>query len=331
MSTLPSNPFRWGIIGPGRIAHKFALGLGAMPGATISAVASRDIERADSFTSQFGGKAFGSYTQMLESKLVDAVYIATPHNFHLEHTLLALERKVPVLCEKPLAVNANQALNMTQSSHQNHTFLMEGLWTRFLPHIRFIEEIQANGDFGALKFIQADFGFKAIFNPDSRLFNPNLAGGALLDIGIYPLFLSTFFLGKPTSIAVSADLASTGVDEAVFLQLEFENKSKAQLMASVRHKSRTSARFVFDRGEIEIEEQWLRPANLIVRNEGNELSEVFNFPPLVNGFEYEALEVQRCVEDGKIESELMPHVFSTSLLELMDQIRAEIGVKYPFE
>ncbi len=331
MSFFPNQPFRWAIIGPGRIAQKFALGLRAVPDAKIVAVASRDPQRAKAFILPFGGAAFGNYADMLDAGNIDAVYVATPHNFHAEHSLLALERKIPVLCEKPLAVNVSQVKSMLDASAKHNSFLMEGLWTRFLPHIRKVEEIRNAGTLGSIKFIQADFGYSSTFDLESRLYNPNLAGGALLDIGIYPLFLACFLLGFPQSFTIDADLAPTGVDASVYIQLNFSNQAKAQLMSTIQYKSKTAARIVFEKGEIEIEEQWLRPANLLITDSETNKTTKLEFPPLANGFEYEAMEVQQCVKNGLIESSLFPHTFSLALMQLMDAMRKEIGVSYPFE
>lgn len=329
MTLQQDLPFRWAIIGPGKIAHKFATGLKVVPRAQLVAAASRNLEKAQSFCHQFGGMAFGNYEAMLDEVRPDAVYVATTHNFHHEHSLLALNRGIPVLCEKPMAVNAAQVQAMVEAARANSTFLMEGMWTRFLPHIRQIEQIRDSGKLGRIRFIQADFGYKSVFDPNSRLYNPALAGGALLDIGIYPLFLATFLLGKPEAFHLEADIAETGVDKAVYIQLKFKDDVKGQLVASISFQTKTTARIMFDEGEIEIAEQWLRPANLLLHAAG--ATEKMPFPPLANGFEYEAMEVQSCVRAGLVESPLFTHQFSLQLMQLMDSMRAVLGIRYPFE
>jgi predicted dehydrogenase len=329
MTAQLAFPFRWAIIGPGKIAHKFATGLKGVPGAQLVAVASSSIAKAQSFCNQFGGKAFDSYESMLDEVRPDAVYVATTHNFHHEHSLLALQKGIPVLCEKPLAVNAAQVKDMIATARANHTFLMEAMWTRFLPHIIQIEQIKDSRQLGLIRFIQADFGFKAVFDCNSRLFNPALAGGALLDIGIYPLFLACLLLGEPASFHIEADLAETGVDQAVYMQLKFKENVKAQLLASISFQTKTTARIVFEEGEIEIAEQWLRPADLLLHTSRG--TQKMPFPVLANGFEYEAMEVQRCVQAGLLESPMFTHQFSLQLMQLIDSMRAVLGIKYPFE
>lgn len=205
---------RWGIIGTGNIASQFARGLALLDDAELVAVGSRTAESAHEFGERFGARTrHASYADLASDPDVDAVYIATPHPLHLENTLLGLEAGKAVLCERPFAINAHQAEVMIATARKRGVFLMEAMWTRFLPHMVRLREIVASGAIGELRMLQADFGFRTSFNPQGRLFDPALGGGALLDVGIYPISLASMLLGTPTRVTSMAHLGATGVDE----------------------------------------------------------------------------------------------------------------------
>ncbi|MGB7784631.1 MAG: Gfo/Idh/MocA family oxidoreductase, partial [Salinimicrobium sp.] len=211
---MKSREIKWGIIGPGQIARKFARSLQEVDDAQLYAVASRTLERAEAFAEETGAaKAFGSYEEMLMDAEVDVVYIATPHVFHKEHTLLSLKHGKPVLCEKPFAINRAQVKEMISNAKEKRVFLMEAMWTPFLPHIIYLREVLSSGKYGKVKRLTADFGFAAAFDKNGRLFKKSLGGGSLLDIGIYPIFLALHTLGKPEKISAKAQMSSTNVDE----------------------------------------------------------------------------------------------------------------------
>ena len=206
--------FKWGIIGPGKIAEKFAEALLNCPNAELWAVASRDKERAESFAKKYRAvKYYDQYEALINDEEIDVVYIATPHTFHYRHVLLCLNNKKPVLCEKPLSVNYQSALEMITLAKETKVFLMEAMWTRFLPVIKEVFRLIKQGEIGEIIFIKADFGYSFPYDTESRIFNMKLGGGSLLDIGVYPLFLALSLLGEPDSVKTFAHISSTGADE----------------------------------------------------------------------------------------------------------------------
>lgn len=208
-----SKTIHWGIIGLGKIARKFAEDLKLVPNCKLVAVASRDLTKAQSFAQDFGATyAYGDYEEITRNPIIDVIYIATPHHLHYENTVCCLENKKAVLCEKPFAMNLRQVQEMVALARKEEVFLMEALWTKFLPSFQKVNEIIKNGHIGEINMVQADFSFKANYNPESRLFDKALGGGSLLDIGIYPLFLATTLLGKPENIKAMATFDKTGAD-----------------------------------------------------------------------------------------------------------------------
>lgn len=321
--------FNWGIIGPGRIAHKFAQDLQKLPNARVHAVASRSIERAQDFAQQYQASYhFGSYSELVNCPDLDVVYIATPHTGHFENTLLCLKHQIPVLCEKPLAVNLRQVQRMILAAQQSQTFLMEAIWTRFLPtHLKMWELIN-QGVIGKVHSIKADFGFKATFNPEGRLFNKALAGGSLLDIGIYPVFLAMNVLGKPDEIMASGQLGPTGVDEEVGILFKYNEGQMAHLHSSIRSDTKTEAFIYGELGTIYLHSRWHEPSSMSLIKPG-QAPEYFHFNYETNGYSYEAVEVMHCLEAGAIESDQLPLQFSADLMDVLFSIRHQIGLVYP--
>ncbi|MCB0572122.1 MAG: Gfo/Idh/MocA family oxidoreductase [Phaeodactylibacter sp.] len=326
-----TKTFNWGIIGPGRIAHKFAQDIGHTEHARLHAVASRSEDRARSFAGQYGASyAFGSYEEILGCPDLDAVYIASPHTGHYEHTLMCLRAGLPVLCEKPFALNANQVREMIATAREHDTFLMEALWTRFLPTTLKALELIGNGAIGQVLAVKADFGFRAPFDPQGRLYNPQLGGGSLLDIGIYPVFLALLVLGYPDTIKALAHIGTTGVDEECGMLFRYSDGRMAHLHSTIRARTKTEAFIYGEEGAIHLHTRWHEPTSMsLVSNEGRPLD--FHFDWKTNGYSYEAQEVMRCLSSGLKESPAMPLRFSLSLIALLDAIRAEIGLVYPEE
>lgn len=322
---------RWGIIGPGKIAEKFARDLAVLPQARLQAVASRSAERAGQFASKFNvPQHFDDYEAMLKSGDVDAVYISTPHTGHHACTLLSLRHRIPVLCEKPIAVHSAQLRDMVAASRANQTFLMEALWTRFLPSIKKVQEILASGELGTITSIKADFGFLADFNPESRLFDPHLAGGALLDIGIYPLFLAHLLLGKPSQITALATLGSTGVDEETGILLKYPGGAMAHLHTTIRANTKTEAYIYCTHGTIYLHTRWYSTTTMSILRNG-QAPDFLRFDYRCGGFSYQTEEVMRCIGQGLMESPELTLDFSLSLMETMDTIRQKIGLVYPVD
>jgi predicted dehydrogenase len=319
----------WGIIGPGRIAHKFAKDLAKLPNAKLFAVASRSLDRAQDFARQYGAPhAFGSYNEIVNCEGLDVVYIATPHTGHYENTLHCLRNKVAVLCEKPMAVNPRQVQRMILEARENDTFLMEAIWTRFIPtHVKMWELIN-QGVIGEVLSVKADFGFKPEFNPEHRLFNKELAGGSLLDIGIYPVFLAMNVLGKPDDMHAVAHLGPTGVDEELGVLFKYKNGKMAHLHSSIRADTKTEAFIYGEKGTIYLHSRWHEPSTMSLLLHG-ESPQYFNLEYDVIGYYYEAEEVMRCLLAGKKESDALPLSFSADLMDVLFSIRHLIGLSYP--
>jgi len=323
-----TKTINWGIIGLGKIAHKFAQDLAQVNHAKLLAVASTSSGRAQDFATTYGAPhAYGSYEGILDCPDLDVVYIATPHNLHHSSTLLCLNKGIAVLCEKPFAIHARQAAEMIETARAQETFLMEALWTRFLPVTEKALELIASGAIGEVLSIKADFGFKADFEPRSRLYDPVLGGGALLDIGIYPAFLAQLLLGKPTGIKALASIGPTGVDEEIGVTLQYAGGQMAHLHASIRSKTKTEAFIYGELGVIHIHTRWHESTALtLLKNEQRPLD--YSFAMRSRGYNFEAEEVMRCLQEGLKESPLWPLKSTQSLMELLDAIRRETGIVY---
>jgi predicted dehydrogenase len=326
-----STKFRWGILAPGKIAHKFVAGVQSLPDAEVVAVGSRTLEKAQAFAAQYKiPRAYGSYAELAADKNLDAIYVATPHNFHLDAALLCFRQGRPVLCEKPMAPNLAQAREMVECARANRVFLMEALWTRFQPAMGVVRQWLDAGRIGELRRLECDFSFRAPFNPESRLFNPALAGGGLLDVGIYALALTSWvFKGLPERHASLAALGETGVDEQAGVFFLYPRGEMAVLTFGTRTQGTISARIVGTEGCIEIPTPFYRAQEAVLKVGQTEIRE--RRPFSASGYEYEAIEVARCVRAGLTESPSVPLDESLSLATTMDRLRAEWGVCYPFE
>jgi len=301
-----------------------------IPNAEIYAVGSRSLDRAKSFADTYKiPNAFGSYQELATCAELDVIYIATPHDGHYENTLMCLGNKKAVLCEKPLAINGRQVRQMIEESQRQEVFLMEAIWTRFLPQTQYVLNLIRQGTIGTVHSVKADFGFPAPYDPDGRLFNPELGGGALLDIGIYPLFLTLLILGKPTDIKASGVMAPTGVDVEHGILLTYGSGKCANLHATLRNLTRSEAFIYGTEGYIQIHTRWHEPPGSVTLVRREERPVVKDFPDTTNGYSHEALEVMDCLQQGKIESDLLPHQFSRDLMELLDAVRVRMGLLYP--
>lgn len=321
----------WGIIGPGKIAKKFATDLQRIPGANLYALASRSLEKAKAFAEEFpADKLFDDYLTMLEDKNLDVVYIATPHVKHCENTLACLDRGKAVLCEKAFAMNSQEVSRMIAKAKEKNVFLMEALWTLCLPHILKTQELIEEGVIGDVVGVKADFGFNAERDPSKRLFNRDLGGGSLLDIGIYPLFLSLFILGKPEKITAVATIGETQVDEECVVIMQYPGGKMANCHSTLLARTRTEAFIFGTKGYIHIPNRWHGPNEGLTILHYDDLQETFiPFDYDVLGLKYEAEEVMRCLRAGKKESDLVPHSFSLDLMAIMDEVRNQIGLVYP--
>lgn len=331
MKKQNDSTIHWGILGAGHIAGKFALGLTAVPGAKLTAVASRDNEKAARFGREHGVPVcYGSYAQLAADPKVDVVYIATPHVLHKEHTLMCLEAGKAVLCEKPFAINACEAREMADAALKNKVFLMEAMWMRFLPGAIEVKQRIADGAIGEPRMISADFCFQGRNEPLGRLYNRALGGGALLDVGIYPVSLAFMLWGEPAKIESTAYIGSTGVDEHSAALFTYADGRIATLTCSIATVASQEACIYGSEGSIKIHAPWWRGGKFSIfpRDKSEELI----IPPLEgNGYNYEAVEVMNCLRENKLESDVLPLQESIAVMRTLDAIRARWGLRYPGE
>jgi len=325
----------WAIIAPGNIAEKFATALQAVNGAHCYSVASRNIQRAQKFADQFGFEKVGeSYQALISDPKVDAVYIASPHMLHAEQSISCLNAGKAVLCEKPMTVNSQEARKVIEAARQNNTFFMEAVWTRFMPIHRKVREWISQGQIGETEMLQASFGVAMNYGPEHRIFNSELAGGALLDLGIYPITMAQIaFAEAPSKISALAEIGVTGVDENLGMVLHYSQGQIATLNASVRATTSCDAWIFGSAGRIHLPLFWCAEVATLYKNDDTTPREVekHQHAHAVNGYEYEIEEVQRCLNTGLLESPLLPWNESLTTMKIMDEVRSQIGLKYPFE
>ena len=330
-----TKTINWGIVGLGKIARHFANDLKLTPHAKLHAVASRSIEKAKIFAEDFDATHFyGSYEELLACPDLDVVYIATPHPMHCENALLFLKEGIPVLCEKPFAMNLEEVERMISAARESNTFLMEAIWTRFLPMTKKLLELVDSGVIGELVSVKADFGFQAPVDLESRLYNKKLGGGSLLDIGIYPLFLAQLLFNRNQTttdnfpeVKAFAQIGKTGIDENCSMLLRFSPNQHAVLDATVVNDTPVEAHIYGTKGSIKIHQRWHESKKLRLTVKGKAPQE-FHFQYAARGYRFEAEEVGNCLRAGKRESELLPLSFSRGLIKLLDAVRQEIGLEY---
>ncbi len=322
---------RWGIIGTGSIARKFAEGLKHAESAELVAIGSRSRKKADKFGSDLGvPHRHGSYEALAADSDVDVAYIATPHPMHKPNSILALEAGKAVLCEKPFTVSAAEAEEVIAVARQKHLFLMEAMWSRFVPPIVKLRGLLAGGAVGEVRMVMADFGFRCGWNPDRRLLNPALAGGGLLDVGVYTVSLASMILGQPVSVTGLADIGKTGVDEQAGMVLSYEGGRLAVLATGVRTTTPHEATILGTDGWIRLHGGWWRGSRITIHAEKKEPEDI-DVPMTGNGFNYEADEVARCLAAGKTESDVMPLDETLGVMRTMDELRRQWGLRYPME
>ncbi|WOH35960.1 Gfo/Idh/MocA family oxidoreductase [Thalassotalea fonticola] len=326
MMPIKNRNIRWGILGLGGIANKFATDLLTVNGAELYAVASRTQIKADDFANKYQAKvAYNSYQQLVENEQVDAIYIATPHALHQENTLLCLEHGKAVLCEKPFAMDATQVNAMIASAKQYNTLLMEALWTYFLPHYQFVLTELANKTYGNIVKLEANFGFVREFNNDSRLFNKSLGGGSLLDIGIYPIFAALSTLGKPNNIQASASYFANGADSSCSMIFEYEHAT-ATLESTLLEQTSNEAIFYCDTGIIKINNGFHGPTTVTIIENNEERVVDFGYSTL--GYNYEIEHFNELLRQEKSESNIMNFAFSKQLINTLDEVRNFINLHY---
>ena len=314
----------------GNIAQKFADDLKLMADGELIAVASRDIEKAKNFRALNNAKyAFGSYQELFNCKEVDVVYIATPHTSHAELSIKAMKHGRNVLCEKPMGINRGEVEKMIAVARENNVFLMEALWSRFNPSIRKVKDLLDDGIIGDIAYIHADFAFYALDRDESgRLLNPALAGGSLLDIGIYPIFLAYLILGYPEKILATSKIHKTGVDIQTSMIFEYPS-AQAILYSGLTSNSEMKAQISGSEGTVYLAPRWHETQGYSI--EKNDEVEKVLLPKKGKGYEYEIEEVHRCLMKGELESKLWSLKHTYDLIRIMDDIRQQTGVVFPFE
>lgn len=324
-----TEKIRWGIIGTGDIAKKFATGLKVLSDSELVAVASRTGQTAEAFGELFHvTKRHDNYQSLAQDPDVDVVYVSTPHSLHKENTLMCLRAGKPVLCEKPFAINAKEAIAMISLARERKQFLMEAMWTRFFPLMARVSEIIAADMIGEVRMLMADFGYRS---EDQNLwvFDPNFGGGGLLDVGVYPLSFSHQLFGVPNQITTISHLRR-GVDEQSAVILGYEGGRIAIIASAIRTETPQVAYVLGTKGRICIHPPWWRPKTLTLSVNGR-ADELIQVPYQGNGYNYEAAEVARCLHEGRTESDTMPLDETLSIMKTMDSIRAQWNLKYPME
>lgn len=320
----------WGILGPGKIAQSFVNDLRLVDDGMLVAAASRNLERAQSFASEYNATyAFGSYEELFTCEEVDVIYIATPHTGHMEWAIKAMQAGKHVLCEKPLGINAAEVAQMIVTAKENNVFLMEALWSRFNPSIKKIKQLITDGHIGDVGYVHADFAFYGLDKDlNSRILNVNLAGGSILDIGIYPIFLAYLILGKPKSIQAVSNFHEKGAEIQTSMIFHYEN-AQAMLYSGLTSNSKMRAEIQGSTGAIYIDPRWHETQGFVVLKDG--LEDRNDLPTVGKGYAHEIVEVHNCLKDGKLQSERWSHQNSMDLIYLLDEVRRLSGVVFPFE
>ncbi|MDW5288440.1 Gfo/Idh/MocA family oxidoreductase [Formosa sp. PL04] len=327
MTLQPHKTIKWGIIGLGNIAHKFAKDLLTIKDAQLQAVASRSQEKANEFAKTFHSKtAYDSYEALAQDPEIDAVYIATPHSFHKEHAILCLKHGKAVLCEKPFGMNTEEVMEMITVAKENNVLLMEALWTYFLPHYQFALTELKKETYGKLLKIEADFGFTRPFDESSRLFDKRVGGGSLLDIGIYPIFATLSTLGEPKHIDATCTTFENGADSSCDMIFKYATGAQAILKSSLIKETPTTCVFTCERGVITLNTQFHIPTTVTISQDGKE--QTLDYTGETIGYNFETLHFNQLLRDGKTESEIMSHDFSLKLIKTLDHVRSLIRLEY---
>jgi predicted dehydrogenase len=323
---------KWGILGAGRIARKFAADLKLVTDAELIAIGSRTQQSADEFGKEFNIRnRHANYEALVNDPEVDVIYIATPHNLHYENTLLCLQHNKAVLCEKPFAMNARQAKAMIDMAREKKVFLMEALWTKFHPHYKKMQEMIGQGMLGEIRSVLINFGFKPEPPIPSRLFAPALGGGTLMDIGIYNVFMAMSVLGKPDTIEATMTPASTGVDEQCAILFKYKNGAMAQLFSTFSSNLATEADISGTLGRIRLTSRFYEPsATIEYYAKYPDSKEIIPVEKEAGfGYQYEARHVNDCLKRGLTESDVVTFADTMLLMETLDKIRSIAGIRYP--
>ncbi|MEU4771399.1 Gfo/Idh/MocA family oxidoreductase [Micromonospora sp. NPDC023644] len=319
---------RWGILATGNIAARFAEDLRLVPGAELAAVGSRTAESAERFAARHGvPRAYASWAELAADDELDVVYVATPHAAHHEAALACLAAGRAVLLEKPFTLDLATSVELVETARAAGVFLMEAMWMRTNPLVRRLCELVADGAIGTVTGVRADFGVAGPFPPEHRMRARTLGGGALLDLGVYPVSLAHLLLGVPDHVRAWARLSPEGVDENTGIVLGYDSGAVATLSCGMVGAPPLVASVTGTTGRIDLPEPFFRPGSLTLRRAGAE-PETITDELVGGGYQYEAVEVQRCLAEGLMESPLVPHAATLEVMALLDSVRAQIGVDY---
>lgn len=323
-----NKQIKWGLIGCGRIAPKFIGGINHLQDTSVVAVASKNIVKAKRLAYEFDIPSFyDNYEELITNPEVDAIYISNTHNFHKETALLCLKYKKPVLCEKAFTVNGDEAEEVINFAKSQGVFIMEAMWTRFLPNIIHIKKLLSEGAIGEIKFLQGTFGFAAPNNPQDRLLNINLAGGSLLDIGVYLVSMAYFIMDKdPVDIKSSAKIGKTRVDEQATFHFTYDNGVMALFNCSLVIDTTQEFIITGTEGKIIIPKFWCSDKSTLILN--NQIPQEFSFPIEATGFNYEIEEMNKCLREGKTHSETMAPDDTLRIMKCLDNIRKDWDMIY---
>lgn len=323
---------RWGILGTGKIATAFAKALQDTPDAKLVAVASRSVDSANKFGAEFGvARCHGSYQALADDAQVDVIYIATPHPMHHENALMCLNGGKAILVEKSFTMNRREAEDIINLARAKQLFVMEAMWTRFMPAVLEAKRIVDSGEIGVPGHISADFGFASDAGPEHRLFAPELGGGALLDLGIYPLSIASYFLGDVESVTAQAQMGPTGVDLQTAFTLKHAGGGLSSCGCSLRVRTPTELTISGSKGYVRLQDRFHNTEKITVtlKDATTHDERTLTIPRIGNGYTHEAREVGRCLREGLIESPVMTHAQTLNIMGVLDDIRRQIGLRYP--
>jgi predicted dehydrogenase len=321
--------YKWGILAPGKMSAKFTAGLKLLDNVELYAVGSRDAGRAEEFANDHGfQKSYGSYEELAGDREVDVIYIASPHSLHYEHAMLCLKNKKAVLCEKAFALNSREVEGMISEAASQKVFLMEALWPPFQPIYKKTKEILHGGEPGKIIHLDARFSFQPPYDPTERKFNLGLGGSSLLDIGIYPVIDALFFMGVPSDVLAKASFADSGTEDSISIIFGYGNGCMATLYSSFRTNAGIGCDLLCENGNLYFSRERDMSQRLTV-NMNNKENQIYSLFPESMGYHFEAIEVMKCLDEGKLESEVVPHSFSRDLMSTLDRIRQAAGIVFP--
>jgi predicted dehydrogenase len=321
--------YKWGILAPGKMSAKFTRGLKLLENVELFAVGSRDMKRAKQFAEEFGFKKYyGSYDELVSDPELEIVYIASPHSYHYEHTMLCLGHKKAVICEKAFALNSREVDKMKNEAARQKTFLMEALWPPFQPIYRKTKELLHTGEPGKIEHLNSRFSFQPPYDPFDRKFNLALGGGSLLDIGIYPVIDALYFMGVPSEVMAKASYTETGTEDSISIIFGYEDGHMATLYSSFRTAGGIGCDILCENGNLFFSRGRDMSQRLNISLNGKENVE-YSLLPEGMGYQFEALEVMNCLDNGKLQSDIVPLSFSVDLMNTLDRIRQAAGIVFP--